>query len=447
MSRRSTRRDFLKQTAVAGAGFWLAGGLTEVHARPGPSERLNLAFIGAGGQGGGNLRDMSQTENIVALCDVDEQRAGGAFKSHPKATRYTDFRVMLDKQKNIDAVVVSTPDHMHTIASVMAMRMGKHCYTEKPLTHDVAEARLMKETAAKHKVVTQMGNMGTGTDGFRTNVEIIRSGSLGPVHEVHVWTNRPGSFWRQGMAQRPKTQPVPKTLSWDLWIGTAPFRDYNRAYAPFDWRGWWDFGTGALGDMACHTMNLPYMALRLGFPTSVIAETDQAVNNESPPNGCRITYEFPARDKMPSVRLYWYEVRKPPDKLFQGEKISGSGSLIIGEKGTLFSNDDYGDRRRLLPLEAFKEFKPPERSLPRVTGAPPKQHPHRFEWLRACKNGKQPPLSNFDYAASLTEVVLLGNVAMRAGKKIVWNHDKMQAVGLPQADQYIRRTYRKGWTL
>jgi predicted dehydrogenase len=442
MSRRSTRRDFLKQTAVAGAGFWLAGGLTEVHARPGPSDRLNVAIIGAGGQGGHNLGQVAKTDNIVALCDVDERRAGEAFKSYPKATRYTDFRVLLEKQKNIDAVVVSTPDHTHAAASVMAMKLGKHCYTEKPLTHDIHEARVMKETAAKHKVVTQMGNMGTAGNGFRENVEIIRSGILGPIREVHVWTNRPGKFWRQGMTERPKAEAIPKTLAWDLWLGPAPHRDYNRAYAPFVWRGWWDFGTGALGDMACHTMNLPYMALRLGFPTSVIAETDQPVNNESPPNGCRITYEFRARDKMPSVRLYWYEVRKPPDKLFQGQKISGSGSLIIGEKGTLLSSDDYGRTRRLLPLEAFKAHKPPEPSLPRSPGGS-----HHREWLEACKGGKQAPLSNFDYAASLTEVVLLGNVAMRAGKKIVWNHEKMQAVGLPQADQYIRRTYRKGWTL
>jgi predicted dehydrogenase len=443
MSRRSTRRDFLKQTAVAGAGFWLLGGLTEVHARPGPNERLNVAFIGAGGQGRSNLNIIEERENIVALCDVDLNRAGQTITRHPKAPVYVDFRAMLEKQKNIDAVVVSTADHTHAVAAVMAMKMGKHCYCEKPLTWCVHEARVMKETAAKHKVVTQMGNMGTARNGFRTNVEIIRSGALGPVREVHVWTNRP--IWPQGMQGRPKREKppqIPKTLNWDLWLGPAPQRPYDPDYLPFAWRGWWDFGTGALGDMGCHTMNLPYMALRLGFPTSVLADTATPVNNESPPVGCTVTYDFPARDKMPSVRLFWYERRFPQDKLLQGEKRRPSGCLIVGEKGTLYSVSDYGEDHVLLPRDNFKGYKPPNPTLPRA----PDQN-HRREWADACKGGKQTPMSNFDYAASLTEVVLLGNVAIRAGKKVVWNHEKMEAVGLKSANQYIRREYRKGWTL
>jgi len=440
---RTNRRDFLKTTAAAGAGFWLLSGYEAEAAqerRPGPNDRLNLGIIGAGGQGGGNLGNVARTENIVALCDVDDRRAAGSYTKFPKAARYADFRVMLDKQRNIDAVVVSTPDHQHAIASITAMRMGKHCFCEKPLTHDVYEARLMRETARKHKVATQMGNMGTAGSGFRTGVEVIRSGAIGDVREVHVWTNRPGMYWRQNIAQRPKGQPIPQGLNWDLWLGTAPDRPYNQAYVPFAWRGWWDFGTGALGDMACHTMNLPYMGLRLGYPTSVLAEVDTPVNNETAPQGCRVTYEFPARGKLPAVRLYWYEVRRPPMELFQGQKPTSSGCLIIGAKGTMYSPDDYGTVQRLLPLENFKGYQPPKPTLPRSPG-------HHAEWLRACKGGA-PAMSNFvDYAAQLTEVVLLGNVAMRVGKRMVYDGEHGRAVGLAAADPYLRREYRKGWTL
>ena len=320
MNRRPNRRDFLKQTTLAGVGFWVAGGITASAADPkSPNEKLNIAVIGCGGQGGGNLGAVS-SENIVALCDVDEDRAKGGFNGHPKAKKYHDFRKMFDEmQKEIDAVVVSTPDHQHTIASVTAMKLGKHVYCEKPLTHDVYEARLMRETAAKMKVATQMGNQGMGSTGLRRTAEQIQGGVIGAVKEVHVWTNRP--IWPQGIDRPKDTPPVPKTLDWDLWLGTAPERPYSPAYVPFKWRGWWDFGTGALGDMACHTMNLAFLALKLGSPTSVEAESSK-FNAETYQTWAKVRYEFPARGDMPPVTLTWYE----------GRRLSSPGGLVQGTK-------------------------------------------------------------------------------------------------------------------
>jgi len=438
MSRQTSRRQFLQTTAAAGVGFWVAGGLEAAPRQPGPNDRLNIAIIGCGGRGEAHL-GLAKTENIVALCDVDEQRAANAFKRFPKATRYQDFRVLLEKQKNLDAVVVATPDHTHAHASIMAMRLGKHCYCEKPLTHSIWEARQMKETAAKFRVQTQMGNQGTSSNGLRTGAEIVQAGGIGDVREIHVWTNRP--IWPQGQGRPAATPPVPNTLNWDLWIGPAPMRPYNPAYAPFNWRGWWDFGTGAIGDMACHTMNLPFMALRLGAPSAVSAVPAQAVNNESPPVGCTITYEFPARGTLPACRMVWYERGLPPNALFQGQKPSGSGCLMIGSKGTMYSPSDYGGEYRLLPLGNFKNYQPPQPKMPRVDGR------HHEEWLRACKGGPA-AMSNFiDYASQLTEMALLGNVALRMGKRIVWDSVNLRCVDMPAANQYIRRTYRKGWEL
>jgi len=445
MSRRSNRRDFLKAAALTGAGFWLTHGYeleaAQQQRRPGPNDRLNIGVIGAGGQGGGNLGAVARTENIVALCDADDRRASGAYKAHPKATRYHDFRVMLEKQKNLDAVVVSTPDNTHAVASIMAMNLGKHVYCEKPLTHDVYEARQMRLVAAKNRVATQMGNQGTSNNTFRTGVEVIRSGALGEVREVHVWTDRP--IWPQGMRQRPPAEQVPEGVHWDVWLGPAPSRPYNRAYLPFSWRGWWDFGTGALGDMACHTMNLPYMALNLGQPTTVIARRGR-LSPESPPGrevGCTVTYDFPVRGKLPAVRLYWYEGNNnlPPRKLFQGQKPRNSGFLVIGSRGTMYSPHDYGGEWVLLPLEQFRGFKPPQPTLPRSPG-------HHAEWIRACKGGAA-AMSNFDYAGPFTEVVLLGNVAIRVGERINWDSENLRARGLAAADQFIRRQYRKGWSI
>jgi len=442
MSGKMNRRRFIKASAAAaaGVGYFAVADVTESRAarQNNPMNRLNIAIIGAGGQGASNLNNVAK-ENIVALCDVDAHQARDAFSKYPNVPKYQDFRVMLDKQKDIEAVVVSTPDHTHAFAAIPAMNRGKHVYCEKPLTHSVWEARQMRDVAAKNKVATQMGNMGISYDSFREGVEVIRSGAIGDVREVHVWTNRP--IWPQGLTAAAARQEVPKTLAWDLWLGPAPERAYNADYVPFKWRGWWDFGTGALGDMACHTMNLAYRGLELGAPTSVIAETDQPVNNQSPPNGLMVTYEFPARGKKPPVRMKWYERRRPPVELLQGQKPSDSGCLLIGSRGTLYSPSDYGGSYRLLPVKNFEGFKPPEPTMPRVNRA------HHAEWIAACKGGA-PAMSNFvDYACILTETVLLGNVAIRAGKRIDWDSANLRARDLPAANQYIHREYRKGWTL
>jgi predicted dehydrogenase len=441
MSSPTSRRKFLQTSALAGAGFFVAGGLTAAPLRqPGPNDRVNVAVIGAGGQGNSDTNSVAKHANIVALCDVDDTRAAPTYRQFPKAPVWHDYRAMLEKQKDIDAVVVATPDHMHAFASIAAMRAGKHVYCEKPLCHSVYECRQMKEVAQKHKVVTQMGNQGTSSAELRRGVEIVQAGALGDVREVHVWTNRP--IWPQNI-NRPKGSPeVPKTLDWQRWLGPAPNRPYNSAYLPFNWRGWWDFGTGALGDMACHTMNLPYMALRLGLPTSVIAELDTPLNAETAPMGCRVTYEFPARGKLPACRMIWYERSRPPEKLLMGQKFSNSGSLMVGTRGTMYSANDYGGGLRLLPEADFKGFQDPKPTLPRAAGG------HHREWIDGIRGGAA-PMSNFvDYSAQFTEMVLLGNVAIRVGgKRVVWNAEKMIAVDLPAADPFIRREYRKGWEL
>ena len=447
MTQRNNRRQFLKNAGVgaAGAGFWIAGRQVGFGQEKSPNAKLNVACIGVGGRGAGDV-DGVKGESIVALCDVDKKSLDKQAAAFPNAKPYRDFRKMLDEMnKEIDAVTVATPDHCHAPAAVMAMKAGKHAYCEKPLTHDVYEARVMAETAAKYKVATQMGNQGTAGGNLRESIEIIQSGAIGDVKEVYLWTNRP--IWPQSPAikARPKeTPPVPETLDWDLWLGPAPERPYHKAYHPFSWRGWWDFGTGALGDMACHTVNLPYFALKLGAPATVEAESEE-INPETCPGWAKVTYEFPARGDMPACKAVWHEGRKngelvlPATELFQGEKISGSGSLLVGSKGTMYSPDDYGAKSIWLPKDKFADLKKPAPSIPRSPG-------HHKEWIDACKGGR-PAMSNFSHAGPFTEFVLLGNVAMRVGKKFEWDSVNLKAKNCPEADQYIKREYRKGWSL
>lgn len=446
MTQPLTRRKFLQSSAVSAsaAGFWLTGGLESKGQDTTPANnRLNVACVGCGGQGNSNVNGVSG-ETIVALCDVDDNRARGAFMRHPNVPKFKDYRRMLDQVRGIDAVVVSTPDHVHAHAAIAAMRAGKHVYCEKPLTHSVWEARQMKEVAARQRVQTQMGNQGTSNTRMREGVEAIRAGVLGNVTEVHAWTDRPGRYWAQP-GRRPKETPaVPETLDWDLWLGPAPQRPYHNSYVPFAWRGWWDFGTGALGDMGCHVMNLPFMALRLTAPTTVEASIDGNLNGECPPNGCTVTYEFPARGDQPACRFFWYEVRRPPARvtsvLGEGARLSNGGCFIVGERGTLYSSSDYGGDWRLLPQDRFADFRAPAPTLPRSPG-------HYQEWIRACKGGPA-PLGNFvDYASALTETVLLGNVAIRVGQKFTWDSANLRATDCPAAAQYVRREYRNGWTL
>lgn len=445
-----TRRKFLSGAAAAGAAA-AATGCANFNIVPRsvlggspkfvpPSQKMNVASIGCGGKGESDVEQVGATENIVALCDVDQDRGAKSFKKFPDAKRYVDFRELLDKEKTLDAVIVSTPDHMHAPIALAAMKRGLHVYCQKPLTHDVFEARRMREASEKYNVVTQMGNQGTSENGLRRAVELIQSGTIGPVREAHVWTNRP--VWPQGhelTAPLPE-EPARESMNWPLWLGTAPVRPYNKHYAPFTWRGWWDFGTGALGDMACHTANMAFMALNLAYPTK-IEVTSAKINPQTYPDWSVIKFHFPKRGDMPACTLTWYDGgKRPPKDLVEGQEFSNSGSLLIGDKGKLFSPNDYGAKFMLLPEASFKDvtnLTKPER-LPESPGGGGDES-QKMEWINACK-GTGKTMSNFSYAALLTETILLGNIALRAGD-MEWDGPNMKSPNNPKANDLVRRTY------
>lgn len=437
---RVTRRRFLYTSSAIAGGLLLPAHLTQAAPRPrrvSPNEKLNIAAIGAGGQGGTDT-DGCAGENIVALCDVDSKILNARGAKYPKAKLFRDYRVMLESMQDIDAVIVSTPDHHHAFAAVMAMKLGKHVYCQKPIAHSVWEARLMREVAAKTKVTTQMGNQGHSYDSTRRIVELVQGGVLGDIREVHVWTDRP--IWPQGIERSKDSSAPPDNLAWDLWLGPAPERPYHPDYVPFKWRGWWDFGTGAPGDMGCHNCDAAYWALKLDAPLTVEAESS-GVNAETAPKWSIVRSTFPARGKMPPVTLTWYDGGKMPSRdLVDGAELPKNGTIIIGSKAKIAFRDWNPNGFRLLPEDQFKDFKGPEPTLQRAPNGPYR------EWIEACKGGPM-CLSNFDYAGRLTEFVLLGNVALRTGKKIEWDAKKLRAKNCPEADQYIRREYRKGWTL
>ena len=436
-----SRRELLRQATLAGGLAALGGVWTEGAARAARSanEKLDVACIGVGGQGARDLSEVAAHPrvNIVALCDVDDASAAESYNKFPDAKKYHDLRRLLDREaRNLDAVVVSTPDHTHAIAAVSAMRLNKHVYCQKPLTRTVGEARLLMETARRHRVVTQMGTQGHPS--YAPTVELIRSGAIGPVREVHVCTDRP--IWPQGMDRRPAgTPPVPATLHWEQWLGPAPERPYHPDYLPFKWRGWWDFGTGALGDMACHLMDGAFWALDLKYPDTVEAQ-GEALKPESAPKWSIVRYTFPRRGAQPPVTLVWYDGgKKPPPEVLDGLTLPAdfNGSLFLGDKGRLLA--EHGGKPRLLPEERFKDYPAPAPFLPRSPG-------HYREWVEACLGGG-PTASNFDYAAPMTESVLLGNVAFRVGKKLEWDATTLKAKNCPEADQYVWQPARRGWTL
>jgi predicted dehydrogenase len=435
-----SRRDFMGAAAAAAAFTIVPRHVLGGSGNTSPSEKLNIAGIGVGGRGEGDIGEVS-SENIVALCDVDFRHAAGTFKKYPKARQYSDFRKMLDKEnKNIDAVVVATPDHTHAVAAMKAIRMGKHVYCEKPLAHDIFEVRKLTEAAREHKVATQLGNQGQAREETRLVCEFIWDGAIGPVREVHSWCNRPIS--PRGMDRPKETPQVPETLSWDLWLGTAPERPYHPCYLPFNWRGWWDFGTGVLGDIGCHQFAPIFRALKLGYPASVEASTS-GVNSETAPLASIVRYEFPARGDMPAVKLTWYDgglMPPRPAELEDGRRYGGPDSnLYVGDKGKMLNH-------RLIPEARMKEYKKPPATLPRSPG-------HHKEWLLACKGGS-PAGSNFEVSGPMAEVVLLGNIAVRMGQtlyekglKLYYDGPNMRITNMPEANKYIRREYRKGWTL
>jgi predicted dehydrogenase len=451
--KKATRRHFLTGSAAALATISIVPRRVLGAPATPPSEKLNIAGIGIGGQGAQDISQMTG-ENIVALCDVDWSHAGGTFKRFPQAKRYKDFRKMLDEMKEIDAVVVATPDHTHAFASMAAIKRGKHVYCEKPLTHSVWEARQLTTAAREHKVATQMGNQGQASEETRRLAEMIGDGAIGAVREVHIWTDRPSNglfneYWPQGVGRPGDTPGVPETLDWDLWLGPAPSRPYHPAYHPFKWRGWWDFGTGALGDIGCHSFDPVFRALKLGPPVSVEASSTR-VNQETYPLASKVTYAFAARGEFPALTLVWYDggIRPArPEELEDGRELGATGHLLVGDRGKILTQ--RANRRagfRLIPESRQKEYGEPPPRLPRSVG-------HYNEWIAACKGG-QPGGSNFDWAGPLTETVLLGNVALRlqmreemTRKKLLWDAAAMRFTNSDEANKFLRREYREGWVL
>jgi predicted dehydrogenase len=458
MNANTDRRSFLFGASVAGFGI-LAQGRHGWAGGVGPNETLQIACIGVGGKGQSDTDHAARHGKVVAICDIDQERLDKMAGKLKDAKKYNDYRRLLDAEgSKIDAVTVSTPDHTHAPAAVTAMRMGKHVYCQKPLAHSVWEARLMRETARQKGVCTQMGNQGTADPGFRRGVELVRSGGIGDVKEVHVWTNRPFNYWKQApdiVARPSETPPIPAHVHWDLFLGSAPERSYNPVYHPHNWRGWWDFGTGALGDMACHTTNIVFMSLQLGLPIRVSAKSSE-INSETYPAWATITYEFPARGNLPPVKLTWYEGAKngkrnlPPERLFpdSGLKPSDSGSLFVGSKWRMYSPNDYGAVQVFWPTREYADLKFPEPSLPRIKDARGIDDGQKKEWVEAIKAGKPAlALSNFDYAATLTESMLLGNVAVRSGQAIEYKPETGEITGGSSASQYLKPYFRKGWEI
>ena len=467
ISSRITRRDFLGGMAASAAAFQVVpGSVLGLNGQTAPSQRLNVAGVGVAGQGGHDISQFTK-ENIVALCDADWAHAAGTFKRFPDARKFKDYRKMLEEVKEIDAVVVATPDHHHAFASMEAIKRGKHVYCEKPLTHSVWEARQVATAARARKIATQMGNQGQASDDSRRLAEMVWSGAIGKVREAHVWTDRPsqglfGEYWPQGVVRPKETPEAPSTLDWQQWLGPAPERPFNPAYLPFKWRGWWDFGTGALGDIGCHALDPVCRALKLGSPivwrekawdpaeaapekcfnpVSIQASSSR-VNKETYPLASMVTYEFPARADAPPIKVMWYDGGLRPARpldLPEDVAMGDNGRMIVGDRGYILGSTLYPEARRKEVGEIAKLF--------------PRVRDHYQEWAEACKGGK-PAGSNFDWAGPLAEIVLLGNVALRVElrqllvhTRLKWDPLALRVSNVEEANKFIKRDYRQGWSL
>ncbi len=448
-----SRRHFFYGTLLAGAvpaaGFGSSPSLKRLGYKS-PNEKLNLAAIGAGGKGAEDIA-RCESENLVALADPDDKRAEQTFAKFPRVPKYKDFRRMLDAEgRNIDAVLISCPDHVHGTAAMWAMERGKHVYCQKPLTHTVWEAHQLTLAAAKYGVATQMGNQGYSQPGTRECCEIVWSGEIGDVREVHAWTNRPDPYWPQGPEVVPKEEAVPPTLDWDRWLGGSEPRPYSPAYVPMSWRAFPDFGCGAIGDMACHILGAPNWALQLRAPTSVECIRMEGKAQYTFPYRVTIRFEFPARGSMPPVTLYWY------DRVLSQPKFAGvpdgevlgdegiNGTLFIGDKGML-TTGCYGENTRLVPAARMKEYKMPPQVLTRSPGpAEEWKSGHYRDWLRACKGGT-PACSNFGISGPFTTWALLGVIAMRVEGKLLWDAGKMRFTNNREANALLMPHFRKGW--
>jgi predicted dehydrogenase len=473
----TSRRNFIKNAGLAAAAFTIVPRFVLGHGYRAPSDTLYIAGIGAGGKGESDISSFAKSgkAEIAYLCDVDDRRAAKSVTAFPKAKYYKDYRVMLDKEhKHIDAVSVSTPDHNHAVQAIAAMQLGKHVYVQKPLTHDIYEARVLTEAAKKYKVVTQMGNQGASGDGVRQLVEWYNAGLLGDVHTVYCWTNRP--VWPQGIAWPEKKAEVPKELDWDLWLGTAPSKDYVEKLVPFNWRGWWDYGTGALGDMGCHIIEPPFRVLSLMYPTDVTAsvgsvyvdEFKRGYFPESGPPSSYIILTFPERNGKPPVKLHWMDggiQPQRPDELGPNERMGdgGNGVIFVGTKGKMMCGT-YGMYPSLLPTSKNQEANVPQ-TIKRVAGG---AEGHYAQWVEACiaGYGKMEVSSPFEIAGPLTETVLMGNLAIRSqdirkerqnapgqfdypGRniKLLWDGANMKITNFDDANQFVKREYRAGWKL
>ena len=472
-SRGMTRREFLG-TSAAAAAFTIVP--RHVLGGPGivaPSDKINLAMIGVGGQG---TYDMTQFMalpeiQVVSVCDVvkewdyskfyfggvkgreparqlvdktyGEKTGNGSYKA---CTAYVDFYDMLEKESGIDAISVATTDSLHAFGAMAGIKKKKHVYCQKPLTHDVWEARQLRLAAKQAGVMTQMGNQGRAGDGNRQVVEWINAGAIGNVHEVYCWTDRPARYWPQGINRPEETPSVPPTIDWDRWLGPAQWRYYHPIYTPFNWRGWWDFGTGALGDMGCHIMDTPVWALNLTHPLAVQASATP-FTEDSGPVASMVTFEFPARGKMPPVKLVWFEgglTAPRPSELEHGIPMGdGSGVLFIGDKGKLMCGT-YGAEPRLIPISAHKKYKQPAATIERVPNGPQGIY---ADFVQSIKTGK-PACSNFEVSGPLSEIVLMGNLAVHMkGQRLLWDGEKMECTNVPEANKYVKREYREGWSL
>ncbi len=429
---RLTRRDALKTTAAIGAGYFMSGSSLAADESKSPNEKLNIAVIGIGGRGSANLGGVAG-ENIVALCDVDDLRAGKAYEKFPQAKKFYDFRAMYDELENqIDAVVISTPDHTHFHPAMLAMQMGKHCYCEKPMAHSVGEVRAMTEMARKMKVATQLGVQRHTIENMHRVVELIQAGAIGEVKECHSWVGG-----NRGMPPLPSDQEqVPSTLKWDLWLGPVAERPYHKTYAPYGWRFWWDFGTGEMGNWGCHILDIPYWALGLKHPTSVSA-SGPSPDPRRTPQEMSTRFEFPAAEGRGPVTLHWSHTKSPAILKEHGLSGSGANNLFIGSKGMLLCGFSM---RKLLPEQEFAGYEAPAPTIAKSPG-------FYKEWITACKGGPA-ATCEFDYSGPMSETVLLGNAAFRSGgESFTWDAAQLKPSGNDQVEKFLHSEYRKGWEL
>ena len=446
--KQSSRRDFIKTSAAGAVAFHIVpGGLLGKNA---PSNKLNIAGIGVGGMGAANL-NQCEDENIMALCDVDLNHAAKVFQKYPKATVYQDYREMFEKEKDIDAVVIATPDHTHAVITMMALEMGKHIFCQKPLTHTVYEARMITEAARKAGVQTQMGNQGHSSEQIRQLKEWLAAGVIGTVREVYAWTDRPvgGRPWSDFAikAKSDETPPIPDGLDWDLWLGPAPYRAYHPDYHPLKWRAWLDFGTGALGDMGCHIIDPAFYALDLKAPTHIQATSTHwipEIETQTFPRASIVRMDFPANENRPGVKLTWSDGRllpPVPPEFSPSQKFDASGAMFIGDEGIILHGSHGASDIRILPEERRQAFTPPEPTIRRVNTS------HEKDWIRACKDGQEAS-STFDYGGPLTEMALLGMIAIQVkDQRLEWDAQNLKFKNNQRANDLLHIQYRDGWTL